>query len=150
MTTEPDASRVKAAVQSAVLLVTLVCSGCDALTFARGRVRDSQGQPVSNASVILTRSDEGRYWRTVTGADGCFSLGGLTGSNRHWLLVVSKDDHKSLRVDGKELSSRDFDITLSPLSGDRRSEYKRVGRTDLACDWNKTPSAFDAWSGPTQ
>jgi len=119
--------------------------GCDAPVSANGVVRDSLGKPVGGATLLLATSGYERYWQTTSGSDGCFRLGGVTGSCKGWVLTVAKDGMRPLRADAEcGGPTHAYDIALAPLSGVRLSEFKRVPQNDVACRWSKVPRGADS------
>ena len=60
----------------AVLLLTLL-AGCDGSVDVVGRVTDASGEPVAGAEIDLGRPGESVRFDAVSGADGCFRIGGM-------------------------------------------------------------------------
>jgi hypothetical protein len=74
----------------ALLLVIILLAGCDYFLHVRGVVRNTDGGPISGASVLLEHA--GHRFMDRTDSSGCFSAGG----------AIAPGDYKyNLRVEAE-------------------------------------------------
>jgi hypothetical protein len=132
------------------VMTALLSSACDGEVSARGRVSTAEGAPLAGATVVLDGPGYPQRWRTESGADGCFQLGGTTAPNHEkFRMTITKEGFGPVtaEVSGGEVGP-EFAVTLKTLQEPSGGVALKGEANSVKCNWLQTPSGVDAKFGP--